>query len=141
MGEASASQLRIWQHGLPSLVSDVGWYAAIPKNTVALVRADAEVEDIQKHLANFLRDPDAWRELGRNGRRYVQEHHTVEAYVQSLMELVETSLRDTARHAVLWMARRSGRAIKPWFSEEATTFLLPAVAETISNVFDRFAAD
>jgi hypothetical protein len=31
MGEASASQLRLWSHRLPSLVTQTGWYATLPK--------------------------------------------------------------------------------------------------------------
>jgi glycosyltransferase involved in cell wall biosynthesis len=136
MGEASASQLRIWQHGLPSLVTDTGWYATVPKNTVAIVRRDAELEDIQAHLANFLRDPETYREVGRNGRRYVEEHHTIEAYVCCLLDLVKATLRNKARQAVFWISGRSGRAIRPWFSEEAAEVLLPRLAQTISDLFD-----
>ena len=40
MGEASASQLRIWGHALPSLVSPVGWYSCLPEGAVDFVRPD-----------------------------------------------------------------------------------------------------
>ena len=43
MGEASASQLRIWEHALPSLVTRVGWYASLPEDAVAHVRPENEV--------------------------------------------------------------------------------------------------
>jgi hypothetical protein len=116
-------------------VTDIGWYATIPKNTVAIVRQHAEVEDIQGHLANFLRHPDVYRELGRNGRRYVEEHHTVEAYVRRLLDLVELTLRARPRQAVSWMAGRTGRAIRPWFAENTAGVLLPPLAETIGELF------
>src|SRR5437762_1535146 len=38
MGEASLSQLQIWDHALPSLVTRLGWYAALPKEAVDFVR-------------------------------------------------------------------------------------------------------
>lgn len=136
MGEASASQLLIWQHGLPSLVTDIGWYATVPKDTVAFVRRDAELEDIQSHLANFLRNPEAYRELGRSGRRYVEEHHTVEAYVRGLLDLVRVTLHNRAREAVFWMSGRAGRKIRPWFADNAAGVLLPQLAQTISDLFD-----
>src|SRR5262249_24407993 len=63
MGEASASQLEIWRYSLPSLVSDTGWYATLPKDTVAVVRRDSEVEDILNHLGDFLRNPGTYRQL------------------------------------------------------------------------------
>ena len=136
MGEASASQLRIWQHGLPSLVTDIGWYATLPKNTVATVRPDNELEDIQTHLANFLEAPETYREIGRNGRSYVEEHHTVEAYVRDLLDLVNLTLRTKGRQAVSWMSRRMGRTIRPWFADNAAGVLLPRLAQTISDLFD-----
>jgi glycosyltransferase involved in cell wall biosynthesis len=136
MGEASASQLRIWQEGLPSLVTQIGWYATLPPDTVAFVRRENEIRDIQNHLMNFLRSPETYREIGRNGRRYVEDHHTVEAYVGGLLALVETTLQTKSREAVSWMAGRAGRAIRPWFSQNAAGVLLPHVAESISDLFD-----
>ncbi|MFL6515092.1 MAG: glycosyltransferase, partial [Chthoniobacterales bacterium] len=136
MGEASASQLRIWQHGLPSLVTDVGWYATVPENIVAMVRPEAELEDIQHHLAEFLRDPGAYRTLGTNGRRYVEEHHTVDGYVRGLLEMVERTLTARSRQVASWMTARAGRAIQPWFAEDAAGLLLANPAEAIQQLAD-----
>jgi len=38
MGEASLSQLVIWEHALPALVTRVGWYATLPEDTAAFIR-------------------------------------------------------------------------------------------------------
>ena len=141
MGEASASQLQIWQHGLPSLVTDIGWYATLPKNTVASVRRDAELEDIQAHLRGFLMSPQRYRELGRNGRLYVEENHTVEAYVTSLMQLIEVTVAYRSRQAVSWMAGRAGLVIRPWFTDEAAGVLLPRLSSAISNLFAERISD
>jgi glycosyltransferase involved in cell wall biosynthesis len=135
MGEASASQLRIWQHGLPSLVTDIGWYATLPNDIIARVRRDAELEDIQTHLANFLRAPEFYRQLGCNGRQYVKEHHTVDAYVRALLDLVEVTLDSRPRQAVDWMSGRAGRTIRAWFANEAAEVLLPKLAGTIGELF------
>jgi glycosyltransferase involved in cell wall biosynthesis len=137
MGEVSASQLRIWQHGLPSLVTDIGWYATLPNDIIARVRQDAELEDIQTHFANFLRAPESYRQLGRNGRHYVKEHHTVDAYVRALLDLVEATLRSRPRQAVDWVSGRTGRAISAWFADEAAGVLLPNLAGAISRLFDQ----
>jgi glycosyltransferase involved in cell wall biosynthesis len=137
MGEASASQRWIWRYGLPSLVTDIGWYATLPNDIVAHVRRDAEMEDIQTHLANFLRTPETYRQIGRNGRRYVEEHHTVDAYVRALLDLAEVTLRSRPRQAVDWMSGRAGRTIRAWFADDAAGVLLPNLACTISGLFDR----
>ena len=135
MGEASASQLRIWKHGLPSLVTDTGWYATLPKNTVALVRRDAELDDIQAHLQGFLLGPERYWELGRNGRLYVEEHHTVEAYVNGLMQLIDATVAYRSRQAVAWMAGRVGCIMRPWFTDESAGVLLPRLSRAISDTF------
>src|SRR5687768_1761258 len=72
MGEASASQLRIWEHALPSLVTRVGWYASLSPDAVAHVRPDNEVADIRSHLETFLQDPERFARMGQNGHRLVQ---------------------------------------------------------------------
>jgi glycosyltransferase involved in cell wall biosynthesis len=136
MGEASASQLRIWQHQLPSLVTDTGWYATLPPDTVAIVRRNAELEDIRSHLAKFLSTPETYRAIGRNGRRHLDEHHTAARYVDRLFELIELTLRNQSAADVSWMAGRAGRAIRPWFSDGAAGVLLPKVAHEISDLFD-----
>ena len=119
-----------------SLVTDVGWYATVPENTVAMVRPEAELEDIQHHLAEFLRDPGAYRTLGTNGRRYVEEHHTVEGYVRGLLEMVQRTLTARSRQVASWMTARAGRAIQPWFAEDAAGLLLANPAEAIQQLAD-----
>ncbi len=65
MGEASVSQLQIWDHALPSLVTRVGWYATLPQETVAFVRPEHEITDIQAHLHAFVDDPGRYAHMGR----------------------------------------------------------------------------
>jgi FkbM family methyltransferase len=89
LGEASASQLRIWDHALPSLVSAVGPYLEIPDNAVGFVRPDHEVEDVQHHLDSILANPDGFRQMGMNGRRLLKEAHTPESYVAALLGFVD----------------------------------------------------
>ena len=137
MGEASASQLRIWQQGLPSLVTDIGWYATLPKEIVAFVRPEAEDEDLRRHLSDFLEEPERYYELGRNGRRYVNEHHSQAAYVDGLMNLIGAAMESRPRLAVRSIAARAGQAMNPWFSEAAADILLPRLAEKISQLFDQ----
>jgi glycosyltransferase involved in cell wall biosynthesis len=137
MGEASASQLRIWQHALPSLVTDIGWYATLPDNTVAKVRREAEIEDIQAHLAGFIEEPARYHEIGEAGRVYVNEHHTIERYLDGLMELIRQTIDEQPREAVRWIAERAGRVMSPWFAEEHEELLLPGVTGAIESLLNR----
>ena len=137
MGEASASQLRIWQHALPSLVTNIGWYATLPDDTVAKVRREAEIEDILEHLAAFLSEPERYHAIGEAGRAYVNEHHTIDHYLDGLLQVVHETVNEQPREAVRWVAERAGRVMSPWFAEEDSELLLPGVAGAIDSMFNR----
>ena len=114
MGEASVSQLQIWDHALPSLVTRVGWYATLPQETVAFVRPEHEIIDIQAHLRAFLDDPGRYAQMGEDGRRYLQTYHTPGAYVQAIIDAVrdaEAFRPDAMAHD---MARRVGQEMRRW---------------------------
>lgn len=132
MGEASGSQLHLWQYGLASLVTQRAWYATLPEDTVAFVRPEHEVEDIQQHLAAFLRDPEFYRALGRNGRRYVVEHHSIEKYVAGMLEVARCAPGFRARWIARDLARRSASAMTSWSDGSTIDALSPQVARQIA---------
>lgn len=109
MGEASGSQLRIWAHALPSLVTRVGWYAALPAETVAQVRPDEnEVADIQSHLRDFLNHPQRFVRMGERGREVLERQHSPQSYVDSLIEFVAEASQFRARAATGKLAEKAG---------------------------------
>ncbi len=89
MGEASLSQLRIWRHALPSLVTQVGWYAEQPQDAVLFVRPEQEVADIKRHLQRLSADPTALVGLGQRGRQILEESHSPDAYARALIEFAQ----------------------------------------------------
>ncbi|HEX2269888.1 MAG TPA: glycosyltransferase [Pyrinomonadaceae bacterium] len=117
MGEASASQLRIWEHALPSLVTRVGWYASLPENAVAHVRPDNEVADIRSHLQDYLDDPDRFARMGQHGRRLVETEHHPKAYVDTLLSLAANAREFKLRHTAFDLAQRSGAIMGSWSKE------------------------
>ena len=89
MGEASGSQLRIWSHALPSLVSEVGWYASLPRDTVRMVRlGEHEIPDIQRHLRDFLKAPNEFKRVGEKGRMWLLAEHSPKLCANAIVELV-----------------------------------------------------
>src|ERR1041384_8886119 len=108
MGEASGSQLRIWYHALPSLVTDVGWYATLSRDTVAHVRHEHEVADIQSHLRAFLDNPEPFAAMGQRGLRTLREQHDPETYVRAIMETAANVRGFTVRKSAYDLARRAG---------------------------------
>jgi glycosyltransferase involved in cell wall biosynthesis len=121
MGEASASQLRIWEHALPSLVTKVGWYGSLSEETVAHVRPDSEVEDIRAHFAAFLQDPERFARIGREGRRYLEQEHDQNKYVETILSLASSTRELNLRQAACDLARRAGGKMGSWNNENGDT--------------------
>ncbi|MFN2623459.1 MAG: glycosyltransferase family 4 protein [Chthoniobacterales bacterium] len=131
MGEASASQLHLWQYALPSLVTPRAWYATLPEETVAFVRPEHEVEDIQRHLTEFLANPETYRELGRNGHRHVAQHHSIENYASGLLKVAARTPEFQAKWIARDLARRSATAMSHWIDIATIDSLMPQVARQI----------
>jgi glycosyltransferase involved in cell wall biosynthesis len=128
MGEASGSQLRIWSHSLPALVSRIGWYETLPPATVAFVRTDEnEVADIQHHLRALTKDPTSFAEMGQRGRQVLADEHGPERYAQTIIEMARLSGERRPLIAADRLAERSGVLLSEWFDSKA-------VAEAGTNV-------
>ncbi|HEY9606194.1 MAG TPA: glycosyltransferase, partial [Allocoleopsis sp.] len=131
MGEASISQLRIWSHALPSLVTQVGWYAELPENTVSFVRPDYEIEDIHQHLRDFLKNPDRFLEMGKNGRRLLEERHHPSVYAKAIVDFAELVQKFRPRSVAYQLVERVGEEISSWIKDEALMPAINRVAEAI----------
>ncbi len=134
MGEASASQLHCWQYALPALVTRTAWYETLPENTVAFVRPEHEIEDIQMHLSAFLADPEKYRELGRNGQQHMAANHSIETYATSLMEVAGRVPEFQSRWIARDLARRAGDALNACCDSSTIGAFLPRVAEEIGTL-------
>jgi len=137
MGEASASQLRIWEHGLPSLVTKVGWYESLSEETVAHVRPEQEVADIRSHLESFLDDPERFARMGKQGRRVVGNEHHPATYSDTIVSLAANARAFKLRHAAFDLAERSGAIMGSWTSLMKDDGDAPRrVAEKIHGLLD-----
>lgn len=134
MGEASLSQLEIWEYALPSLVTQVGWYASLPPETVAFVRPEHETEDIREHLRAFLQNPERFREMGRQGWLTLKRDHTPDAYVRALVDLAAVAREWGLRSARLSMARRIGDDMAGWATPAVRDVLSDRAAGTIWDI-------
>jgi glycosyltransferase involved in cell wall biosynthesis len=121
-GEASGSQLRLWSHALPSLVTEVGWYATLPEDAVCLVRATHEIEDILRHLKAFLSDPSQFAAMGRKGFALYQQQHLPEHYAAAVLSLVSAAQAfrpiPVAQKLILKTKLEMGRWLQPMLVNE-----------------------
>lgn len=116
MGEASGSQLRIWYHALPSLVTDVGWYSSLSRDTVAHIRPEHEIADIQSHLRAFLENPARFASMGKRGLRTLHEQHDPDKYVHTILDLAGNARDLRVRKSAYDLAGRTGTKMSPWTS-------------------------
>jgi glycosyltransferase involved in cell wall biosynthesis len=116
VGEASGSQLRIWSHALPSLVSSEGWYASLPGDAVGFVRPDDnEVLDIQQQLQKFLNAPVKFAQMGLRGYEKLKKDHAPQSYAGKIIELGSRAREYRLQRAVENLARRAGASLTDWF--------------------------
>jgi glycosyltransferase involved in cell wall biosynthesis len=109
MGEASGSQLRIWNQAVPSLVTRIGWYADLPPDTVGYVDPQNEIVDLHAHFDGLRRNPEKYQQLGERGRAALIAGHSPGNYVKAIGELVaETSATPNANRAA-YSGATSGR--------------------------------
>lgn len=96
MGEASGSQLRIWDRGLASVVTRTGWYAELPADSVWFVDPSSEVEQLQQHFSAAFDNPNSLWALGEAGRRCLEARHDPAVYAGELANGIERMMRTQA---------------------------------------------
>lgn len=131
MGEASATQLRIWGYGLPSLVTQVGWYQDLSKDSVAFVRPYYEIEDIHQHLQKFLNNPQSYLKMGQKGREILAKHHSSQQYSKAIIEL--SDVVQTFKYCSLLdnFTKSVGKAMSLWYGDEQLNLDLTNVSQVI----------
>lgn len=134
MGEASLSQLRIFEWGVPSLVTRADWYADLPSEAVLFVRPENEIDDLRRHLGSFAAAPGEYRRRGRAGRQYLEGSHSVRAYCDLLLEFVERCIRARAAAPILGLAERAGGALGDLLGQ-AHPSPIDRVTEVIQSLF------
>ncbi len=106
MGEASAVVSKALQAGLPTIVSDHGWYAELPQCVKKIAPTDDCPAALAKLLAQLARNPGAmesWAEecVDQAGRPLLDPFAATEQYVRMLRSHhVISGFRDTVAAAV-----------------------------------------
>ena len=131
MGEASGSQLQLWDYGLPTLVTRTGWYGSLPEDAAAFVRPENEVEDIQTHLRAFLKNPAVFRAMGERGRRSLKNNDP-EKYVDAMARFATEALRRSPQVPALALAGRIGSDLSTWLHPAASAYLLDRASREIA---------
>lgn len=106
MGEASGSQLRIWNAAAASAVSDEGWYGELPCASVFHIPHDGERAALEGLLRQLADDRAIGQSRGRAGHQRLQTHHDPGSYADGLVEIATAFGRDARDALVARAARR-----------------------------------
>ncbi len=134
MGEASASQLRIWDAGLPALVTRTGWYAGLPDDAVFFVEPDDEVGTLRKHLRAACRDLAPFRRAGQRGRAILEQRHRPEDYARGLLAVAEEAVGQHGRRLALGLSRSTAQRLLACADERGIALCARSVAERIAEL-------
>lgn len=134
MGEASWTQLRLWSHGLPSLVTQTGWYAMLPSEAVSFVQPAHEVADIQGHLQAFLNNPSIFAAKGEAALRILQDVHAPERYVDALLDVASQAEKFRGRVNAFRLVERTGEILSQFASNEEHGPWLHRIASEIRRL-------
>jgi glycosyltransferase involved in cell wall biosynthesis len=125
MGEASGSQLRIWNASAASVVSETGWYAGLPEDCAFRVPVRDEVEALAALLLRLDRDRGAAEAVGRAGRARLLALHTPERYAEGLVEAAARYGGDARDALMVDAARRLlSRTARPELPRERLAGLI-----------------
>lgn len=85
-GEMSGTLVRLMAHACPTLVSDVGGFAAFPDESVIKIKQDAtEEQQLVDILTSLLTDGDMRQKYGQAARAYVQKTQSFEEVSQQIV--------------------------------------------------------
>ena len=135
MGESSGTQLRIWDHALPSIVTRTGWYATLPGDSVAFVRPENEVDDIRHHLQSFLDDPPAFAQIGERGRNVLVTRHSPTNYARDLIWFAGNALGYLPCTAGLDLIDRTAGLIVDCIPPNAQAIARDRLVNEVSRLF------
>jgi hypothetical protein len=101
IGEASATQLRIWNNAAPSAVTDDGWFKSLPDDSVLMIAPGLEVSAIGSILDQLSVDRFCYETLGARGRARLIQSHAPFDYATAVVEFLRQFDALELRHSQL----------------------------------------
>lgn len=96
MGEASGSQLRIWNASAAAVVTDLGWYGSLPDEAVFKIPLEGEQAALQSLMRRIAEDRSLCAKVGAAGRAQLELCHTPARYAQGIRHVAQQMARDTS---------------------------------------------
>lgn len=97
MGEASGSQLRIWNASAAAVVTDLGWYGSLPDDTVFKIPLEEEQSALQDLVRRLNSDRQIGQQIGAAGRARLEARHTPVLYADGIAHVADRFPQDAAQ--------------------------------------------
>jgi glycosyltransferase involved in cell wall biosynthesis len=89
LGETSASVLRLLGEGVPTVVSDGGWYAELPDDCVVKIGVGETMQaDLRAALERLLSQPELRAGLGQRAQEHIQAQHNVQKVARQYVDFI-----------------------------------------------------
>lgn len=143
MGEASLSQLRIWDNALGSLVTNRNWYASLPEGSVFPVDPDEEQAQLIAHFERLVSTPEPYWEAGAVGRRILLDRHDPDHYAAELIDFIRELPVERASMALDPVKAALATNRFPWWTEKSDDEALASTRAILDTMVghDEIAAD
>jgi glycosyltransferase involved in cell wall biosynthesis len=113
MGEASGSQMRIWNAASASVVTNLGWYSDLAEGTTFKIEHAEEVPALQALIRRLAADRTIGHAVGVAGRAQLEAHHTPTLYAAGVAEVAARFTQDAATALrARSLNRAAARAVK-----------------------------
>jgi glycosyltransferase involved in cell wall biosynthesis len=99
IGEASGTQMRIWNNAAPSAVTDDGWFRNLPDDTVLKVLPGDEVAAVGSILDRLATERLYYESLGARGRATLIKFHSPVEYASAVLEFLKQFDAFERRHS------------------------------------------
>lgn len=128
-GETSGTLIRLLGLGRPVVVSDVGSFREIPDGCCAKVPLDEAEEDVlAAYLCELAAQPELREQMGRNARRHMAVHHTLEGSAESYAAFLREVIRSGAEPPP------PVPPLAPWPGRDVFTDLVTDVAASAADL-------
>jgi glycosyltransferase involved in cell wall biosynthesis len=102
VGETSASLCRLMAAGVPTIVSNIGWFSELPNDCVVKIDPGPDADLlISAYLKQLIKDKELRRAIGINARNLMLAHHGVEQTAAAYLDFIKYVIARRSRRSFI----------------------------------------
>lgn len=88
-GETSGSLIRMMSLGIPTIVSNIGWYAELPDECVLKIDPNNEEPELTSKLERLVKDINLRKQIGQAAKKYINQQHDPKFFIKELLRFLD----------------------------------------------------